>query len=274
MTSIVLLVAISASEPVCPADTTKKSITLSDKSVTSTCNDSTGVPHGPLWNTRGNGRLRWIERYRRGRPHGTWVKFARNGGLIERRDFNDGVMGGTWERFYDDGKPRLSGSFVDGRKNGEFKGWHRSGKVAFQARFVDGRADGDWLLFARSGALQARCRYEKGVEKKRELFALERALETSDVLQRLTDMKNSVKFCYDRELSLRPDLKSQTGRFDFRAVVTPAGLTAEVALDASTLEDARLQACVADVIEQMIFPRLTTCELVDVALPWLMSPEG
>ncbi len=211
--------------------------------------------------------MRWLERYRDGLPHGVWARFSRDGELVERRDYADGQLSGVWERWFDDGRMRLNVTLREGKKHGPVRGWYRDGKTDFHGAFSCGLPDGEWQLFTREGKLQASCTYRKGEEGRRELYAIERPLERTHVVERLSELKSPVTSCYDRELARRPELK-RGGRVDFTFLVTPVGLTADVTLQRTTLNDSRVESCIADVIEQLRFPRLMTCELVEVAFPF------
>lgn len=261
------ILVIGASDPACPAETTRRDLQLADGSVSSSCVGASGLPEGPIWNRGAGGRMRWIERYRAGQPHGLWVRFSREGQLIERRDYEAGMLSGTWERWYEDGRMRFTVELDDGKKDGAARGWYQDGTTDFRGTFARGLPDGEWQLFSRRGKRQATCVYRNGEEVSEELQTLERALERVHVVERISQLEAPVSSCYERELARRPELR-RGGRVDFTFLVTPVGLTAAVTLERSTLSDERVEACIADVLEQLRFPRLVTCELVEVAFPF------
>ncbi len=224
-----------------------------------------------MWNRDADGRMRWIERYRGGRPHGLWVRFSREGSPRERREYENAKLHGPWELYDDQGRAEVSGRFEQGRKVGVFEGRQRSGKLDYVARFRRGVPAGEWLFYDRNGKVEATCRYgADGRIKGRTIRGERRELQRIDVLERLAQLKSPVKFCYDRELALRETL-ARRGSVEFRFLVTPAGLTAAIELARSTFKDRELETCIADILQQTKFPRLLTCEVVEVAFPFELS---
>lgn len=267
MIGLITALALGATQLECPPETKREELRLADGSMSFSCLDGEGLPRGPMWNRARNGRVRWIERYKNGLPEGVWERFTRDGGVLERRVYTQGRLSGEWGRWYDDGRLRQRVSMRGGKKDGESRFWHRDGSTDARVSFKKGLPDGEWQLFGREGKLQASCRYSKGIEKGASLKTIERPLERVHVVERLSELKTPVKFCFDRELARRPEL-SRGGRVDFKFLVTPVGLTADVQLERTTLKDPSVESCIADVIEQLRFPRLVTCEMVEVAFPF------
>lgn len=264
------LAIAAADAPSCDPALETRSVQLSDRSTTSSCVDRSGTPQGAMWNVAPDGRLRWVEAYRDGRPDGLWMRFSREGEPVERRQYRAGQLDGPWEQWFEDGRKRLLGRMVAGKKSGRFEGWHRSGELAFRAGFSDGQPDGEWQVFNRKGKELAQCGYSKGELRQNRVSVLERRLERVHVVERLSEVKSPARFCYERELASRPEL-ANGGDLEFRFLVTPVGLTSEVQLARSSLNDPAVEGCIADVLEQLSFPQLTTCELVEVAFPFEFS---
>ncbi|MEO1171055.1 MAG: AgmX/PglI C-terminal domain-containing protein [Myxococcota bacterium] len=266
----IALILANADAPRCDRPLDTRAVQLSDRSTTSSCVDANGVPQGPMWNVAADGRLRWVEDYRDGTPEGLWMRFSREGEPLERRQYRAGQLDGPWEQWFPDGRKRLVGALVRGKKNGPFESWHRGGERAFSASFAEGRPDGEWQLFNRKGKAVARCGYAKGSLTLNRVLALERPLERVHVVERLSEVKSPARFCYERELAVRPEL-ARGGAVEFSFLVTPVGLTAEVRLTNSTLHDPAVERCIGDVLQQLSFPQLVTCELVEVAFPFEFS---
>lgn len=78
-----------------------------------------------------------------------------------------------------------------------------------------------------------------------------------------------IKYCYERELLKKPDLR---GKLVVQFVIGADGQVSGVKIKSSTLNDAEVEACVADRFRKMRFPQPSGGGIVTVNYPLLFSP--
>jgi tetratricopeptide (TPR) repeat protein len=79
------------------------------------------------------------------------------------------------------------------------------------------------------------------------------SLSKDEIARVIRAQLNRVRFCYERELTRRPDLH---GRVVVRFAITETGTVGERAIASSTLEEHRVEACVLEVIGSLRFPAM------------------
>jgi hypothetical protein len=82
---------------------------------------------------------------------------------------------------------------------------------------------------------------------------------------------NEVRFCYEQGLQARPDLQ---GRVAVRFIIGPSGIVQQAAVASSDVSDAKVQKCIADVVQRMTFPAPEGSGIVSVTYPFVLEQVG
>ena len=82
---------------------------------------------------------------------------------------------------------------------------------------------------------------------------------------------NEVRFCYEQELSQRPDL---AGRVTVSFIISQTGAVSSSALTASTLGNARVESCVVTAVHRWTFPAPEGGGVVGVNYPFVLDSTG
>lgn len=82
---------------------------------------------------------------------------------------------------------------------------------------------------------------------------------------------NEVRFCYEQELSQRPDLE---GRVSVKFIISPTGAVQTSVVDASTLNDAKVDSCIIQAVRRWTFPAPEGGGIVVVTYPFVLSQAG
>jgi TonB family protein len=77
-----------------------------------------------------------------------------------------------------------------------------------------------------------------------------------------------VKFCYEQELMRRPSLH---GRVTVKFAISPTGSVSSSAVDASTVNDARVERCIAQAVQRWEFPKPAGGGVVIVSYPFVLA---
>jgi metallo-beta-lactamase class B len=80
---------------------------------------------------------------------------------------------------------------------------------------------------------------------------------------------NEVKACYERELSLKPDL---AGKIRVQFTIAPSGQVVASSLAASTLGNARVESCTVAVVRRWQFPKPLGGGFVVIVYPFVFTP--
>jgi len=96
---------------------------------------------------------------------------------------------------------------------------------------------------------------------------------SKEVIRRIVHRHiNEVKFCYERELSKRPDL---SGRVAVKFIISGTGAVQMAAVASSTLGDPGVENCIAQAVRRWAFPQPEGGGIVIVTYPFqLTAPEG
>ncbi len=96
---------------------------------------------------------------------------------------------------------------------------------------------------------------------------------SKEVIRRIVHRHiNEVKFCYERELSRRPDL---AGRVAIKFIISGTGAVQMAAVASSTIGNATVENCIAQAVRRWTFPQPEGGGIVIVTYPFkLTSPEG
>jgi TonB family protein len=79
---------------------------------------------------------------------------------------------------------------------------------------------------------------------------------------------NEVRFCYEQELSSRPDLG---GRVQVKFIVSPSGAVQAANVESSTLGAARAENCIAQAVRRWTFPAPDGGGIVIVSYPFVLE---
>ena len=82
---------------------------------------------------------------------------------------------------------------------------------------------------------------------------------------------NEVRFCYEQELSSRPDMR---GRVTVRFVIAPSGAVHTAAVESSSLEATRTEACIVQALRRWAFPAPDGGGVVIVSYPFVFENGG
>lgn len=96
---------------------------------------------------------------------------------------------------------------------------------------------------------------------------------SKEVIRRIVHRHiNEVKFCYERQLSKRPDL---SGRVAVKFIISGTGAVQMAAVASSTLGDPTVENCIASAVRRWTFPQPEGGGIVIVTYPFqLTAPEG
>jgi hypothetical protein len=96
---------------------------------------------------------------------------------------------------------------------------------------------------------------------------------SKEVIRRIVHRHiNEVKFCYEKQLSQRPDL---AGRVSIKFIIAGTGAVQMAAVESSTLGNAQVENCIAQAVRRWTFPQPEGGGIVIVTYPFqLTSPEG
>jgi len=96
---------------------------------------------------------------------------------------------------------------------------------------------------------------------------------SKEVIRRIVHRHiNEVKFCYEKQLSQRPDL---SGRVAIKFIISGTGAVQMAAVASSTLGNAQVENCIAQAVRRWTFPQPEGGGIVIVTYPFqLTSPEG
>jgi hypothetical protein len=96
---------------------------------------------------------------------------------------------------------------------------------------------------------------------------------SKDIIKRVIHFhKNEIKFCYDKRLAQKPTLGS--GRVVARFLIGGNGRVLNAGVEASTLGDASVEACVAEAIRRWDFPKPSDSGVISVSYPFVMHAPG
>lgn len=82
---------------------------------------------------------------------------------------------------------------------------------------------------------------------------------------------NEVRFCYEQELNARPDLE---GRVQVSFIISPTGAVQSATIGSSTINNARVEGCVAQAVRRWTFPAPDGGGVVGVNYPFVLSSQG
>ena len=82
---------------------------------------------------------------------------------------------------------------------------------------------------------------------------------------------NEVRFCYEQELSSRPDL---SGRVQVKFIISPSGAVQAANVESSTLGAARAEGCIAQAVRRWTFPAPDGGGIVIVSYPFVLEAAG
>ena len=82
---------------------------------------------------------------------------------------------------------------------------------------------------------------------------------------------NEVKFCYEQELNARPDLE---GRVTIRFIISPTGAVQNAVMQDTTLQNQRVESCIAGAVRRWTFPAPDGGGIVIVNYPFMLSAAG
>jgi len=80
--------------------------------------------------------------------------------------------------------------------------------------------------------------------------------------------KNEIKYCYEKELTKKPDLH---GKVKISFVIAPTGAVAKASASESTIGNPSVDACVVDKVLRFIFPKPEGGGIVEVAYPFVFN---
>jgi len=82
---------------------------------------------------------------------------------------------------------------------------------------------------------------------------------------------NEVKFCYEQELNSRPDLQ---GRVAVRFIISPPGAVQAANVANSSLNNGRVEGCIAQAVRRWTFPAPDGGGIVIVTYPFVLQAAG
>ncbi|MCG8553872.1 MAG: TonB family protein [Proteobacteria bacterium] len=82
---------------------------------------------------------------------------------------------------------------------------------------------------------------------------------------------NEVRFCYEQELNMRPDLK---GRVAVKFIISPTGAVQSAVVAKSSLGNARAENCIAKAVRRWTFPAPEGGGIVVVTYPFVLQQVG
>lgn len=82
---------------------------------------------------------------------------------------------------------------------------------------------------------------------------------------------NEVRFCYEQELTARPDLQ---GRVSVKFIISPTGAVQTAATSETTLGNAKAEACIVSAVRRWTFPAPEGGGIVIVNYPFVLSQTG
>lgn len=82
---------------------------------------------------------------------------------------------------------------------------------------------------------------------------------------------NEVRFCYEQELNQRPDLE---GRVSIKFIISPTGAVQTAVIDNSTVNNAKVDNCIAQAVRRWTFPAPEGGGIVVVTYPFVLSQAG
>ncbi len=95
---------------------------------------------------------------------------------------------------------------------------------------------------------------------------------SKDVIRRVVRRHlNEVKFCYEKQLSKRPDL---TGRVTVRFIISGNGAVQGAAVDETSLGDPIVEQCIAQAVRRWSFPSPEDGGIVIVRYPFLLASQN
>lgn len=82
---------------------------------------------------------------------------------------------------------------------------------------------------------------------------------------------NEVKYCYEQELTKKPDLG---GRISVQFTIAGSGQVIASVLQSSTMNNARVENCIVQAVRRWEFPKPDGGGLVIVSYPFVLNPAG
>jgi TonB family protein len=82
---------------------------------------------------------------------------------------------------------------------------------------------------------------------------------------------NEVRFCYEQELNQRPDLE---GRVTVSFIISPTGAVQSSAVAQTTMNNARVEQCIATAVRRWTFPSPEGGGIVVVNYPFMLTATG
>jgi TonB family protein len=82
---------------------------------------------------------------------------------------------------------------------------------------------------------------------------------------------NEVRFCYEQELAQRPDL---SGRVTVSFIISATGAVQTSSVANTTLNNARVEGCVAQAVRRWTFPAPDGGGAVLVNYPFVLDSQG
>lgn len=82
---------------------------------------------------------------------------------------------------------------------------------------------------------------------------------------------NEVRFCYEQELNQRPDLE---GRVMVSFIISPTGAVQSATVGNSTINNQRVESCIAGAVRRWTFPAPDGGGVVGVNYPFVLSSQG
>lgn len=82
---------------------------------------------------------------------------------------------------------------------------------------------------------------------------------------------NEVRFCYEQELNARPDLE---GRVSIKFIIAPTGAVQNAAVAGSTMNNPRVENCIAKAARRWNFPAPEGGGIVVVTYPFVLQQSG
>jgi hypothetical protein len=120
------------------------------------------------------------------------------------------------------------------------------------------------------GGCCGRARHQPGVPSVRISDArADGALDPKMIRSRITQQRERIRHCYERTLLTTPEL---TGTVTTNFVISPEGKVIQAS--ASGIGHDGLEACIADVVQNISFPRASTSQLTKVTYPFELRNTG
>ncbi|MBX3270936.1 MAG: AgmX/PglI C-terminal domain-containing protein [Sandaracinaceae bacterium] len=82
---------------------------------------------------------------------------------------------------------------------------------------------------------------------------------------------NEVRFCYEQELSQRPDLE---GRVMVSFIISPTGAVQAASVGSTTINNARVEGCITTAVRRWTFPAPDGGGVVGVNYPFVLTSSG